>query len=182
MQKAWRYLEFGFAAISLGVVTVALIYAFKRHSEGAAAWVQAIGAIAAIAGAFTIARAERHAQVMQAEANVREEHQRSMKEVKYLLSDSASFLTSIEQQATLRKMDRTGVDSVVYEELIQRLNFLRRTPIDDGTLEQLNDVRDDLVSITNYYRRFEEMITFPVAVTDTIKNAAAMARQRANVA
>ena len=55
MKRIWEWVEVGFALVGLGVVIAFLIYAFKLHSEGAAAWIQAIGAIGAIIGAFTVA-------------------------------------------------------------------------------------------------------------------------------
>ncbi|WP_087688074.1 hypothetical protein [Pandoraea sp. PE-S2R-1] len=56
MERAWRCLEFGFALVGLGIVVVALMYAFKQHSESAANWVQAVGAIGAIVGAAWLGR------------------------------------------------------------------------------------------------------------------------------
>ncbi|KVH78406.1 hypothetical protein WJ41_03180 [Burkholderia ubonensis] len=56
MKKVWQWVEVGFALCAIGVVTVFLIYAFKIHSEGAAAWVQAICAFVGIFGAFGVAR------------------------------------------------------------------------------------------------------------------------------
>lgn len=52
MKKVWRWIEAGFALCALGIVTVFLVYAFRMHSDGAAAWVQAVGSIAAIIGAY----------------------------------------------------------------------------------------------------------------------------------
>ncbi|WP_253192962.1 hypothetical protein [Burkholderia cenocepacia] len=54
MRKVWQWIEVGFAIVALGIVLAFLVYAFKRQSEGAAAWIQAIGSIAAILGAYWI--------------------------------------------------------------------------------------------------------------------------------
>lgn len=55
MKRAWQWVEVSFALVALGLAIAFLIYAFKLHSEGAAAWVQAAGAIGAIIGAFAVA-------------------------------------------------------------------------------------------------------------------------------
>lgn len=55
MTILWRLIEAGFAVISLLLVCYFLCYAFPESSFGLAAWVQAVGSIAAIIGSFSVA-------------------------------------------------------------------------------------------------------------------------------
>ncbi|RQT38361.1 hypothetical protein [Burkholderia contaminans] len=58
MKKVWQLIEAGFALCALGLVFAFLVYAFKAHSDGAAAWVQAVGSVAAIWAAYKISDRE----------------------------------------------------------------------------------------------------------------------------
>ncbi|VWD55895.1 hypothetical protein [Burkholderia contaminans] len=58
MKRIWQFFEIGFAMCSLALVVAALVYAFKTYSDGAAAWVQAVGSIAAIWAAYKISDRE----------------------------------------------------------------------------------------------------------------------------
>lgn len=51
MTRAWRIIELLFALVALGLVTLALVFAFRRYGTDAAAWVQAVGSILAIVAA-----------------------------------------------------------------------------------------------------------------------------------
>jgi hypothetical protein len=55
MKKLWNIIEVGFGVVALLLVCAFLSIAWSRVAD-AAAWVQAVGSIAAIAGAFAIAR------------------------------------------------------------------------------------------------------------------------------
>jgi hypothetical protein len=55
MTILWRLIETGFAVIALLLVCYFLSYAFPESSFGLAAWVQAVGSIAAIIGSFAVA-------------------------------------------------------------------------------------------------------------------------------
>ncbi|AOK00380.1 hypothetical protein [Burkholderia vietnamiensis] len=66
MKRIWQWIEVIFAVVALGIVVTFLVYAFKLHSDGAAAWVQAIGSIAAIFGAFQVGQRQADAARKQA--------------------------------------------------------------------------------------------------------------------
>lgn len=66
MIRVWQRIEICFALAALAIVVAFLVYAFKLHSDGAAAWVQAIGSIAAIIGAFEVGRRQADAARKQA--------------------------------------------------------------------------------------------------------------------
>ncbi|HDV6327489.1 TPA: hypothetical protein RJR39_003582 [Burkholderia cenocepacia] len=78
MKKVWHWIEVGFALCAIGVVTVFLVYAFKAHSEGAAAWIQAVGSIAAIGVAIWIGNEQNKKEMERTERVERKEALRSL--------------------------------------------------------------------------------------------------------
>ncbi|QND94731.1 hypothetical protein SY91_02141 [Burkholderia cenocepacia] len=58
MKRISQLIEVAFALCALALVVAFLVYAFRSHSDGAAAWVQAVGSIAAIWAAYRISDRE----------------------------------------------------------------------------------------------------------------------------
>jgi hypothetical protein len=78
MKKVWQWVEVGFALCAIGVLTVFLVYASKVHSEGAAAWIQAVGSIAAIGVAIWVSNQQHHKELARAKEAERREALRSL--------------------------------------------------------------------------------------------------------
>ncbi|AJX30693.1 hypothetical protein [Burkholderia oklahomensis] len=100
MKKIWQCVEIGFALTALGIVVTFLIYAFKGRGDGVAAWVQAVGSIAAIWAAYKISEREATAQ----RRNAREEAANALAQrretVVELMEDTATMCHNLGQLAT----------------------------------------------------------------------------------
>ncbi|WP_250538665.1 MULTISPECIES: hypothetical protein [unclassified Caballeronia] len=56
MKRFWVFFEASCATLALSLVVLFCVYAFRASSEGAAAWVQAIGSVAAIMASARLTR------------------------------------------------------------------------------------------------------------------------------
>ncbi|MFD1555998.1 hypothetical protein ACFSHT_10235 [Paraburkholderia silviterrae] len=78
MKRVWQCVEVAFALAGLGVVVAFLVYAFKLHSEAASGWVQAVGSIAAIFGAYKIGERQSESNMRQAQEMAERERRHRM--------------------------------------------------------------------------------------------------------
>jgi uncharacterized membrane protein len=70
MKRAWLWLEVIFGAVAVTIVCTFLAYAWPDVKYGLSGWIQAVGAIVAIVGAFLIGeRNAKQAALLQAVAD-----------------------------------------------------------------------------------------------------------------
>lgn len=143
MKKFNRYL----VPIGILLISAGMLYGLVRsimcngiESSEAAGWAQAIGAIAAIGGAFFIAHQERRRTAI-------EEHQNSLVTLNLLTQEAIQFVFNFKSQLN-KPTERTIIfDRVAFEGIRSSLAQIRFSTLDPKTLGYLFKLKDVLGEI-----------------------------------
>jgi hypothetical protein len=138
-------------------------------NQGVAAWVQAIGSIGAILGAIWISNRDRKAKIIEAERKDGLVQEQVGFEVANLAYDVTQFLART-SDADQTKRPRYSVDEAEFNELLERMSWVRRTAMDASDLEDTRTLRSNLVETTALFRtnaRWDR--TIPQSETDHMK-------------
>lgn len=135
--------------IAVGIVIFVLNW--PKSSSDWASWIQAIGSIGAILGAIWISNRDRNEQI--AEANRKEASLQEQVgfEVANLAYDVTQFLCRT-SSADSTKTQRYLVDEAEFNELLERMAWVRRTAIHSIDLEDARTLRSNLVETTALLR------------------------------
>lgn len=178
-EKSWGIASY--TLLSVLLLAAASYVAWKAGAEGAtiAAWVQALGSIAAIIGVFVVAQQQfRHDRERQA-SEAMERLRVGEREADNLFRDAALYLHSILLVAKHPIQDSGRyVDERVFDELLSRVTSLRLVPLTEKTLHMLVGTRVDVVSATELFRRFSRYPVFPEEVMYDLERMAQSARER----
>jgi hypothetical protein len=95
MKKIWMCIEAAFAVTALALVVAFCIYTFRTNSEGAAAWVQAVGSIVAILASARLTRWQLAKQQKHADDSATEQIERRIQIVCQLGNEAFSLISEI---------------------------------------------------------------------------------------
>ncbi|KVF27621.1 MULTISPECIES: hypothetical protein [Burkholderia] len=161
MKKVWQWVEVGFAMCALGIVTAFLVYAFKEHSEGAAAWIQAVGSIGAIIGAYYIGRWQAAAAEIQAK-RVRDEILKGKQLAARAIADAAYG----EVKAANNAIGDTYLvwrhwfhyRPSVFSAQIEAISRLQLFELDDAdAMRSIIDLQNSMLSMQHIFTKAEKM-------------------------
>jgi hypothetical protein len=131
MKKFRLYLEAMFAVLALALVTLFCVYAFRTNSEGAAAWIQAVGSIAAIIAAWRISTEQYRRDQKLSERRRLEERIQTLETVHgIMLSISGAAVVSHLNRETLFP-DRKATDEERFSAVIHYGDALKEAPLFD---------------------------------------------------
>lgn len=178
MDDGKRYTEYGLlgalaiglaAGLLAGMAIYAAAYPAFQSSEWAA-WVQAVGSIGAVLGAIWISNRNRSEQVAEEKRKSILMQEQVGFEVANLAYDVTQFLvrTSDTDQS---KRPRYFVDEAEFNELLERMSWVRRTAKSALDLEDVRTLRSNLVETTALFRinsKWERSI--PKEETDSMES------------
>ncbi len=144
-----------------------------------ASWVQAVGSIGAILGAFAVSQTQLRHERSKAADETAERIAVGEREADNLFRDAALYLHCVLQVA--KQAYLTGgrfVDERVFDEILSRITLLRQATLSERTLEMLVGTRVGVVVATELIRRHAGYSNIPLEVLDELERLAGDARGR----
>lgn len=139
MKKIWFCIETGFALLALALVVLFCVCAFRSYSDGAAAWVQAVGSIAAIVAAWQISNNQYRRERRLSERRNMEDRLRKLDTVLAILRaiDSAAVIAALRKDPIIPGRSRITIQEN-FSAVIRFGDALKEVPLFD--LEDANIV------------------------------------------
>ena len=162
MKKLWQFFEVGFALCALALVVAALVYAFKTYSDGAAAWVQAVGSIVAIVGAVWATKIQTKVAidaVLTQHKLEREERRKAAKAIveaaMFRASDIRKQFTSAARVDEVQSLIRKSYDKTILDGLAHAMYGIPVHELGSSVaVTELLLLRDQFVFLAGAIQRF----------------------------